>query len=144
MDQTPLPSLPPLLTTRAAAAYCGFKTTGAIRKARLEGRLTPVGKRGGRGTWMWSREELDQFLRGGRPATVADDQRVTDAGEDWLLVEGTVASTRELRRWLLGFAPSIEVIDPPQLREEIRTAARRLLERHEAGSQVTAGVTTTS
>jgi hypothetical protein len=57
----PLPSLPPLLTTRAAA-YCGFKTTGAIRKARIEWRLTPVGKRGGRGTWMWSSEELDQFF----------------------------------------------------------------------------------
>jgi predicted DNA-binding transcriptional regulator YafY len=74
----------------------------------------------------------------------ADDQRVTADGEEWLLVEGTVLRTRELRRWLLGFAGYIEVLDPPQLREEIRAAARRLLDRHGPGSQVTSGVTTLS
>ncbi len=57
-----------LLTTRDAAAYCGFKTTGALRKARLEGRIWPAGRRGGTGTWMWGREELDRFLRGEAPA----------------------------------------------------------------------------
>jgi hypothetical protein len=30
------------LTTAMAAVYCGFRTTGAIRKARLEGRLRPA------------------------------------------------------------------------------------------------------
>jgi predicted DNA-binding transcriptional regulator YafY len=74
----------------------------------------------------------------------ADDQRVTADGEEWLLVEATVLRTRELRRWLLGFAGYIEVLDPPQLREEIRAAARRLLDRHGPGSQVTSGVTTLS
>jgi predicted DNA-binding transcriptional regulator YafY len=74
----------------------------------------------------------------------ADDQRVTAASDDWLLVEATVPSTRELRRWLLGLAPHIEVLEPPQLREEIRLAALRLLERHAAGSHVTSGVTTLS
>ncbi len=54
----------PFLTTREAAAYCRFKSTSALRKAKLEGRLAPVGRRGGRGTWMWSRESLDEFLRG--------------------------------------------------------------------------------
>jgi len=38
-----------LLATRAAATYCGFKTTGALRKAHLEGRVVPVGRRGGGG-----------------------------------------------------------------------------------------------
>ncbi len=74
----------------------------------------------------------------------AQDQRVMPVGEEWLLVEATVLYTRELRRFLFGFAPYIEVIDPPQVREEIRVAARRLLDRHEAGSQVTAGVTSVS
>lgn len=74
----------------------------------------------------------------------ADDQRVSPDGDEWLLVEGTVPKTRELRRWLLGFAGYIEVIDPPQLREEIRLAARHLVELHGAGSQVTSGVTTPS
>jgi hypothetical protein len=60
----------PFLTTREATAYCGFKTTGALRKAKLEGRLLPVGRRGGRGTLMWSREALDRYLHGKPPATV--------------------------------------------------------------------------
>ena len=46
----------PFLTTREAAAYCGFKTTGALRKAAREGRIKPAGRRGGSGTWMWQRE----------------------------------------------------------------------------------------
>jgi hypothetical protein len=54
----------PLLTTREATAYCGFKTTAALRKARLEGRIAPAGRRGGSGTWVWAREDLDRFLRG--------------------------------------------------------------------------------
>jgi predicted DNA-binding transcriptional regulator YafY len=74
----------------------------------------------------------------------ADDQRVTRLSDEWLLVEATVLSTRELRRFLFGFAPDIEITDPPELREEIRLAARRLLDRHAAGSQVTSGVTTLS
>ena len=54
------------LTTREAAAFCGFKTTGAIRKALLERRLTAAGRRGGRGTWMFAIEELERFLLGAR------------------------------------------------------------------------------
>ena len=59
------------LTTREAADYCGFKTTGALRKAKLDGRLVPVGRRGGRGTLMWSRESLDRYLHGEVPASLA-------------------------------------------------------------------------
>src|SRR5690606_1583658 len=66
-----------LLTTAEAATYCGFKSTSALRKAKLEGRLLPAGRRGGRGTWMWRRSDLDEFLVGkvrdtvaaGRPST---------------------------------------------------------------------------
>ena len=54
----------PFLTTREATAYCGFKTTAALRKARLESRIAPAGRRGGSGTWVWAREDLDRFLRG--------------------------------------------------------------------------------
>jgi len=68
----------PYLTTAAATAYCGFKTASALRKAHLEGKVHPAGKRGGTGTWMWSVEDLDRFLIGlpprdsvsaGRPGT---------------------------------------------------------------------------
>ena len=42
------------LTTADAARYCAFRTASAIRKAHLEGRLMPVARRGGKGTWVWS------------------------------------------------------------------------------------------
>ncbi len=87
------------------------------------------------------RAEAGGFLFDSR---FADDQRVTRLSDEWLLVEATVLPTRELRRFLLGFAPDIEITDPPELREEIRLAARRLLDRHAPGSQVTSGVTTLS
>src|SRR5450755_4007224 len=70
-----------LLTTREAAAYCGFKTTGAIRKARSEGRLEPAGRRGGTGTWMWEVDELDRFLRGEPPGKIAADRLGTPSSE---------------------------------------------------------------
>jgi|SRR5580658_2760064 hypothetical protein len=60
----------PFLTTREAAAYCGFKTAGALRKAKLEGRIAPAGRRGGSGTLMWNREALDRYLQGNAPASV--------------------------------------------------------------------------
>ncbi len=60
----------PFLTTREATAYCGFKTAGALRKAKLEGRIAPAGRRGGTGTLMWSREALDRYLQSNAPATV--------------------------------------------------------------------------
>ena len=63
-----------LLTTVEAAAYCGFKSTSAIRKAKLEGRLTPAGRRGGKGTWMWSVDELDRFLVGAPAASFSADR----------------------------------------------------------------------
>ena len=65
-----LPTTKPFLTTREATAYCGFKTAGALRKAKLEGRIAPAGRRGGTGTLMWSREALDRYLQSNAPATV--------------------------------------------------------------------------
>jgi hypothetical protein len=60
----------PFLTTREASAYCGFKTAGALRKAKLEGRIAAAGRRGGTGTLMWSRIALDRYLQGHSLATV--------------------------------------------------------------------------
>ena len=50
-----------LLTTPDAATYCGFQTTGALRKAHSEKRVFPIARRGGRGVWLWSRRDLDRF-----------------------------------------------------------------------------------
>ena len=60
----------PPMTTAEAARYCGFKTTAAIRKALLDGRLVPLGRRGGKGTYMWSRQALDAFVAGARGGIV--------------------------------------------------------------------------
>src|SRR6185436_20050917 len=59
------------MTTAQAARYCGFKTTAAIRKALLDGRLVPLGRRGGTGTYMSSRQALDAFRAGGRGGIVS-------------------------------------------------------------------------
>jgi len=54
----------PHLTTTEAAIYCRFLTPGGLRKAWYQLLVFPVGRRGGRGTLMWRRAELDRFLRG--------------------------------------------------------------------------------
>ena len=56
------------LTTAEAAEYCGYKTPGALRKAKLEGRIKPAGRRGGgNGAMSWSVDDLDAFMRGEAP-----------------------------------------------------------------------------
>lgn len=66
-----------LMTTAQAAKYCGFKTSSAIRKAKMEGRLKSAGKRGGIGTFMYRRTVLDQFLMGKMDATFPPGRPVT-------------------------------------------------------------------
>ena len=63
-----------LLPTVEAAAYLGFKTTGGLRKAHLEQRIFPAGRRGGRGTYVWSIDALDRFLRGDAPVTLEPER----------------------------------------------------------------------
>jgi hypothetical protein len=55
----------PYLTCAEAATYCGFKTIGGIQQAVRRGKLKPAGRRGGTGTYVFAREDLDAFLTGG-------------------------------------------------------------------------------
>ena len=55
----------PYLTSAEAALYCGFKTIGGIQQAVRRGKLKPAGRRGGTGTYVFAREDLDAFLTGG-------------------------------------------------------------------------------
>ena len=48
---------PPFVTTAVAAEYCGYKEASAIRKAHREGRVLPVGRRGGTGPWGCGRSK---------------------------------------------------------------------------------------
>jgi len=69
------------LTSREAAIYLGFKSTSAIRKAVFDGRLRPIGRRGGRGTHLFTIAELDRFARGDPPATVGSDRPGAPEGD---------------------------------------------------------------
>lgn len=55
----------PYLTSAEAATYCGFKTIGGIQQAVRRGKLKPAGRRGGTGTYVFAKEDLDVFLTGG-------------------------------------------------------------------------------
>lgn len=66
--------LKPYLTTLEAAIYCGFRTTGAIRKAVKDGRLVSAGRRGGNGMHVFLRAELDRFLTGTPGARTEPDR----------------------------------------------------------------------
>ncbi|HRI55314.1 MAG TPA: helix-turn-helix domain-containing protein, partial [Pseudomonadota bacterium] len=55
----------PYLTSAEAATYCGFKTIGGIQQAVRRGKLKPAGRRGGTGTYVFAKEDLDAFLTGG-------------------------------------------------------------------------------
>lgn len=72
ISTAPTGAQPELLTTRAAAAYCGYKTPSALRKAYFDGRVMPVGRRGGGGPLMWRRADLDTFLVGAQASRVVD------------------------------------------------------------------------
>ena len=51
-------------------------------------------------------------------------------GDGTVLVEATVADTRQLRWWLLGFGGRIEVLEPQRLRDELKDHAERMVVRY--------------
>ena len=60
---------------------------------------------------------IESRLSADHRATVQDDGRV--------LVEATVADTADLRWWLLGFGPGVEVMGPTSLRKEFAAMAEQ-------------------
>jgi proteasome accessory factor B len=57
-------------------------------------------------------------------------ERQPDGSLRWT---ATVAGTREVRIWILGWGPDAEVLEPPALREEIAGLVRAAAEQYEAG-----------
>lgn len=74
--------------------------------------------------------QLKALFRGPRSrrfaeAPLSGDQK-TEVKGDWLHVSATVNDTEELRWWLLGFGPDVEVLAPAALRQEIQDKVRAM------------------
>jgi len=61
---------------------------------------------------------------------LSEDQQLTDLGNETVLVKATVADTRQLRWWLLGFGCRIEVQEPLSLRDELKVHAVKMASRY--------------
>ncbi len=59
------------LPTVEAARYCGFRSPRGLLSAYRRGKVFPVGRRGGSGSFTWRPEDLDAFLRGEKPMGTA-------------------------------------------------------------------------
>lgn len=46
-------------------------------------------------------------------------QRITELEDGSILFEATVAGTREITRWILGYGPEVEVLEPEWLRGQV-------------------------
>ncbi len=61
---------------------------------------------------------------------LSEGQHLTDLGNGTVLVEATVADTRQLRWWLLGFGGRTEVLEPACLRDELKAHAIRMMSKY--------------
>ncbi len=52
-------------------------------------------------------------------------QKVKDRRDGSLELTLTVSHLLEVRRWVMGYGPECEVLEPAQLREEVREEFRR-------------------
>lgn len=62
------------------------------------------------------------------------DQCLTEQTDNNVLVEATVADTGQLRWWLLGFGGRVEVREPLELREELKSHAIMMVKRYLSAS----------
>ncbi|GAA2626623.1 WYL domain-containing protein [Dactylosporangium fulvum] len=61
-------------------------------------------------------------------ARAVDEQAVTPGADGWVVVTLPVESVAVACTQLLGLGPEVEVLDPPELRELMRSAATRMTE----------------
>lgn len=61
-----------------------------------------------------------------RETPLSADQTIEEDGEDYFILRATVPRTAELDRWLLGWGPTMQVLGPPALREEIEARIREM------------------
>ncbi len=61
-------------------------------------------------------------------APLSKDQSLSHHSEGWLSLRASVLDSRELRHWILGHGPSVEVLAPRTLREAIMERAKQTVE----------------
>lgn len=94
------------------------------------------------GAFGWPREsggKIDLVVEFSRDAglglaerPLAANQRIEEVGGETLRLRATVADTRELRWWLMGFGAEVEVCEPAPLRAEMAGMAQQLSQRYAA------------
>jgi predicted DNA-binding transcriptional regulator YafY len=57
---------------------------------------------------------------------LSQEQKLTELADGRLLIEAEVADTPQLRWWLLGFGPRVEILEPKGLREEFAQMATEM------------------
>jgi predicted DNA-binding transcriptional regulator YafY len=68
-----------------------------------------------------------------------ESQELSTERDGSIVLTLRVADTIELRRWILSFGASAEVLDPPALRDEIRGEAQRMVEGSQASDLIPPG-----
>ncbi len=61
---------------------------------------------------------------------LSTDQKVTDYSGETKLVQATIADTKQLLWWLLGFGGRVEVLEPLDLRNELRRHAELMVQQY--------------
>jgi hypothetical protein len=88
---------PDLMLTPLAARYCGYTSSSGLRKAYLDRRVRPCGRRGGRGAWTWAKADLDMFMRGAGINKPREPSEVVPAQNDATSPDTLNSSKREAR-----------------------------------------------
>lgn len=61
-----------------------------------------------------------------RETPIAEDQVIEDIDENFVRLTASVPDTLELRLWLKSFGEEVEVLGPPELRDEFAEQAKRM------------------
>lgn len=107
------------VTKHAARAPKGFDVDEEIRSGNVAFRL---GEAAAKLRALFSEKAAHTF----EETPLADDQRLTKRRDGRVLLEATVADTIELRAWLLGYGPEVEVLAPKAIRDHVAHAARKV------------------
>ncbi len=66
---------------------------------------------------------------------LSEDQIATPVSPGEVVIEASVPLTRRLRWWLSNFGPDVEVLGPPELRDEMAERLRKAAQRYDGPTQ---------